>query len=101
MIITINADWRLASDPLQWTLQKRNPNSTAAKNAWRSIAHFKTLDSAVVECSRRRIRITEGTYGPEALKPLCDALDAIRDDTHAALATFRTEAAAYHGRAGS
>ena len=22
MIITINPDWRLASDPLQWTLQK-------------------------------------------------------------------------------
>ncbi len=23
MIITINDDWRLASDPLQWILQKR------------------------------------------------------------------------------
>ncbi len=100
MIITINADWRLSSDPLQWILQKRNPNATADRNRWRPIGYFGRLDAAVVACSRRRIRVLAGTYGPEALTPLSDALRSVRDDVYAAPATFRTEAVAYHGRAG-
>ncbi len=100
MIITINPDWRLASDPLQWVLQKRNPNAAAEKNRWRAVGFFGRFDRAVVECSRRRLLIAEGTYGPEALKPLSDALLRIERDIRAALATFCTEAAAYHGRAG-
>ena len=101
MIITINDDWRLASDPLQWVLQKRNPNATDEKNRWRSVGCFGRFDGAVVECSRRRIRILPGVYGPEALKPLSDALTRIERDIHAALEGFQIEAAAYHGRAGS
>ena len=100
MIITINPDWRLSSDPLQWILQKRSPNATANRNRWRPIGYFGRLDDAVVACSRRRIRILPEVCGPEALKPLSDALRSVRDDVHAALASFRTEAAAYHGRAG-
>ena len=98
MIITINDDWRLASDPLQWILQKRY--QTKGEVRWRSIAFFGNLDRAIVELSRRRILILDGTYHPEALKPLSDALRSLRDDICAALATFQTEAAAYHGRAG-
>ncbi len=100
MIITINEDWRVASDPLQWILQKRNPGATAEKNRWRALGFFGSFDRAVVECSRRRIRILPGVYHPEALKPLSDALLRIERDIRAALATFQTEAAAYHGRAG-
>ncbi len=98
MIITINEDWRLASDPLQWVLQKCYQSK--GEERWRAIAFFGDLDRAIVELSRRRILILAGTYHPEALKPLSDALRSVRDDARAALATFQTEAAAYHGRAG-
>ncbi len=100
MIIQVNADWRLASDPLQWILQKRNPNATADRNRWRPIGYFGRLDNAVVACSRRRIRVLAGTYGPEALTPLSDALRSVHDDVRAALESFQTEAAVYAGRAG-
>ncbi len=98
MIITINPDWRLASDPLQWVLQKRYQSK--GEERWRALAFFGDLDRAVVELSRRRILILAGTFHPEALKPLSAALSSIRDDIRAALASFQTEAAAYHGRAG-
>ncbi len=98
MIITINPDWRLASDPLQWVLQKRYQSK--GEERWRALAFFGDLDRAIVELSRRRILILAGTYHPEALAPLSDALRSVRDDVYAALATFHTEAAAYHGRAG-
>ena len=98
MIITLNEDWRLASDPLQWVLQKSYQSK--GEERWRALAFFGNLDRAIVELSRRRILILDGTYHPEALKPLSDALRSLRDDTRAALATFKTEAAAYAGRAG-
>ncbi len=97
MIITINEDWRLASDPLQWVLQKRYQSKGEVR--WQAKGFFQNIDRAIVECSRRRILILAGTYRPEALKPLSDALRSVRDDARAALATFQTEAAAYHGRA--
>ena len=94
MIITINPDWRLASDSLQWVLQKRK--LVKGEERWRSLAFFGDLDRAVCELARRRIRILPGVYGPEALKPLVTSLDQLRDDIHAALEGFKTEAAAYH-----
>ncbi len=100
MIITINPDWRLASDPLQWMLQKSYQSK--GEERWRSIAFFGDIDRAIVELSRRRILVFPGSYpAADALGPLSDALRSVRDDTRAALATFQTEAAAYHGRAGS
>ncbi len=88
MIMQINPDWRLASDPLQWILQKRY--QTKGEVRWRSLDLFGNLDKAIVELRRRRILILAGTYHPEALKPLSDALRSVRDDVHAALAAFRT-----------
>ncbi len=98
MIITINPDWRLASDPLQWAIQKRWASEKDER--WNGVAYFRDLDRALVELARRRVGILEGSYRAEALMPLHRALQAIRDDIRAALATFQTEAAAYHARAG-
>ena len=98
MIITINEDWRLASDPLQWVLQKRYQSK--GEERWRALAFFGDLDRAICELSRRRILILPGTYRPEVLKPLSDALRNIRDDIRTALASFQIEAAAYAGRTG-
>ncbi len=99
MIIQINPDWRLASDPLQWILQKRYQSK--GEDQWRPVAFFGRLDGALQELHRRRIRCLSGTYpGSEALRPLSDALCSVAEEIRAALATFNTEAAAYAGRAG-
>ena len=98
MIVTINPNWRLASDSLQWILQKHYRSK--GEERWRALAFFGDLDRAIVELTRRRILILDGTYHLEALKPLSDALRRLRDDIRAALEGFKTEAAAYHGRAG-
>ncbi len=98
MIITINEDWRLASDPLQWAIQKRWASEKDER--WNGVAYFRYFDHALVELARRRIGILEGSYRAEALMPLHRALQVISNDIRAALATFQTEAAAYHGRAG-
>ena len=99
MIIQITPDWRIASDPLQWILQHRYTKK--GEDAWRSIGFFIDLERACVELARRQVHQLQGTYGPEALKPLSDALITIKDDARAALRSFKIEAGAYHGKAGS
>ncbi len=99
MIITINDDWRLASDSLQWVLQRRYQSK--GEDQWQAKAFFGRLDAALQELVRRRIRCLPGAYpGAEALRPLSHALITVHEEITAALATFRTEASAYHGRAG-
>ncbi len=60
MIITINDDWRLASDSLQWVLQKRYQSK--GEDQWQAKAFFGRLDAALQELVRRRIRCLPGTY---------------------------------------
>jgi hypothetical protein len=99
MIITINDDWRLASDSLQWVLQRRYQSK--GEDQWQAKAFFGRLDAALQELVRRRIRCLPGAYpGAEALRPLSHALITVHEEITAALSTFQTEAAAYHGRAG-
>ena len=95
MIITLNEDWRVASDPLQWILQRRTPSGR-----WTNVGYFGDLERAVLQAARRQVRLLRGTLPPEALLPLQQALAAVHADIRTALATFQTEASAYHGRAG-
>ena len=85
MIVQINPDWRLVSDPLQWKTQRRRFVKGAPK--WDNISYHRTLDNAVLCLARRRIRLLGGEYGPEALIPLCQALDSLRTEIGAALGT--------------
>ncbi len=95
MIIQLSEDWRVASDPLQWILQRREP-----RGRWINVGYFGRLERAVLEAARRQVRRLGGEYPSEALMSLHRSLAAIHDDITAALATFQTEAAAYAGRAG-
>ncbi len=95
MIIQLSEDWRVASDPLQWILQRRTPSGR-----WTNVGYFGDLERAVLQAARRQVRLLRGTFPSEALLPLQQALAAVHADIRAALATFQTEAAAYHGRAG-
>lgn len=90
MIISINPDWRIASDPLQWIVQKRR--TVNGRDKWDRLAFFRDLERAVLWLVRRRVRLIEGEYGAEALIPLHQALDSIREDVQAALKTIITEA---------
>ncbi len=95
MIIQLSEDWRVASDPLQWILQKRTPSGR-----WTNVGYFGDLERAVLQVARRRVRLLRGAYPSEALLPLQQALAAVQADIHAALEGFKTEAAAYAGRVG-
>ena len=83
MIIRINQDWRIASDPLQWIVQKRR--TVKGQDKWDSLAFFGKLDGAVLHLARRRMRMLPGSYGPEALPLLCQALDRLEAEISTAL----------------
>jgi hypothetical protein len=90
MIIQINNDWRLDSDSLQFILQHRHEAKNADADArWRNIGYFASLDSAICELARRRIRILPGVYGPDALPLLSCAIDEIKADVAAVLESLR------------
>ena len=96
MIITINDDWRLRSDALQWVIERRKKRMTADDSRkhsgqWASVAFFGDLAQSLRWLAERRIRASEGEYPAAALEPLCDTLQAIREDTNRALATIETE----------
>lgn len=78
MIVRINRVWRIASDLLQWIVQKRR--TVKGQDKWDSLAFFGDLDRAVIHLARRRVRMLPGSYGPEALPTLCQALDRIRHE---------------------
>lgn len=91
MIIRINDDWRIASDPLQWIIQKRR--TVKGQEKWDSLAFFGDLDRAVLHLARRRVRLLPGSYGPEALPVLCQALDRLKAEISSVLsATSRDHA---------
>ncbi len=84
MIIQINPDWRIRSDPYNWIIEKRRQGG--AKERWNAVAYYGDLDKAIVGLVQRRIRVMEGTYHAEALTPLCRALAGMREEISAALA---------------
>ena len=104
MIIHINADWRIRSDPLQWILDHRPEREqalAAGSKEWRPIGYFKFMAEALLEAAERQVRHLPGIYGPETLETLQGALLSIREDIQRGLEGFRTEAEAYARRAGS
>ncbi len=86
MIIQINADWRVCSDPLQWIVQRRTV--VKGEDKWNAKSFHHTLDHAVMWCAQRRIRAMGGEHPPETLNALCAALDSLRDDIRSALSGF-------------
>ena len=90
MIINLNADWRLRSDPLQWILERRRilkkRNTGQEYEDWHVEGFYGTLDAAVVSCIERRLRFMDGEYPPDALEALHTALDSLRREVRAVLA---------------
>lgn len=87
MIIQLGPTWRLESDELQWVLQRR-------WGKWRAVGFFGTLDHAIIACARQRINLVPGTFPPEALIELTEALDTVKADVKRALVEIEDKKAA-------
>ena len=87
MIIHLNTDWRISSDPHQWILEHRvTANKARGEHRWRNIGYFHTLLQAVQEAAQRAIRLMTGSFGPDALEPLLARCDTLLAEITAALA---------------
>ncbi len=88
MIIQINPDWRIRSDPYNWIIEARRKGGS--KERWNAVGYYGDLNRAVLGLVQRRIRVMEGTYHAEALAPLCRALAGLDGEISQALADVRT-----------
>ncbi len=95
MIIHINPDWRIRSDPLNWIIEKRRKGG--AKERWNAMGYYGDLDGAVLGLAQRRLRVMEGTYHAEAVAPLCRALAGLEREISQALADVVTRLALKEG----
>ncbi len=70
VIIQINSDWRIRSDPYNWIIETRRKGGTGER--WNAVAYYGDLDRAVLGLVQRRIRVMEGTLpcrSPRATVP--------------------------------
>ncbi len=88
MIIQINPDWRIRSDPYNWIIEARRKGGAGER--WNAVGYYGDLDRAVLGLVQRRIRVMEGTYHAAALAPLCRALAGLDGEISQVLADVRT-----------
>ena len=95
MILQVNEDWRIASDPLQWIVQRRYMRK--GKADWKSVAFHGSINAAAWWLAQRRVREIPGTYpAADGLDALHDALRRIRWDIRSALESANAGQAHYH-----
>jgi len=88
VIIEINPDWRIRSDPYNWIIENRRKGGAGER--WNAAGYYGDLDRAVLGLVQRRIRVMEGHVHAEALAPLCRALAGLDGEISQALADVRT-----------
>ena len=88
MIIQINPDWRIRSDPYNWIIEARRKGGAGER--WNAVGYYGDLDRAVLGLVQRRIGVMAGTYHAEALAPLCRALAGLEREISQALANVVT-----------
>jgi len=84
MMIRLNSDWRLRTDERCWIVERRagtrkvRRGNGTTKN-WKAEGYFTQLGNAFRFLMRKRIFLTEGEYGAQALEPLSQAITDITD----------------------
>ena len=93
MIITLNPDWRIRSDPLQWIVEQRHVRKRGEPDEyeeWVVWGYYNTLAGAVNSAVGARVRSLEGEYPHTALEPLLGFLADIRRGVDEALEGLKT-----------
>ena len=90
MIISINANWRLRSDSVQWILDHRvvsNKGTRKAKTVWKVAGFSRHLNSIILELARQEIRLirNDKVYPAETLGLIVETLDRVEADCHRAV----------------
>ena len=83
MIISLNPDWRIRSDDLQWIVERhhvRKQGEPDEYSEWRSWGYFKTLAGAVNGALGAWTRALDGEYPNTALEPLLGFLSGMREN---------------------
>lgn len=96
MIINLNPDWRIRSEPRNWILEQRHDrkrkDTGEEYEQWAVIGYWGTLDGALSACMERRLKFIDGEYPPEAMTALYTALDGMRADIRMALKQYEAAA---------
>ncbi len=58
VIININPDWRIRSDPYNWIIENRRKGG--ATERWNAMGYYGDLDGAVFGLVQRRVRVIGG-----------------------------------------
>lgn len=80
MIININPDWRLRTDPLQWILEEHydvESREGESYERWRPVGFHSSFGEALKHLARRRIKCIEGECDSTALYEVHDTLAVI------------------------
>jgi len=83
MIISLNPDWRIRSDPLQWIVDHRHvrkPGEPDEYVEWVVWGYFSTLAGAVNSTVGGMVRSLDGEYPHTAIEPLLGLLSGIREN---------------------
>ena len=90
MILRVNNEWRIVSEPQQWVAQRLivvQKGKTKGQETWTAQAYFTSADSAALWLAHRRVRDLPGTYpAADALEVLGAALGDMVDEIKGALA---------------
>ena len=92
IVIQINSDWRIVSDPLQWIVQRRR--TVKGKDKWDSRTFHSDLGNAVMRLASAHIRTFDAVVGPDALEVLCHFLDSLENKFLSAIGEAGIENAA-------
>ena len=90
VIISINPDWRLRSDGVNWILDHRvqsRKGTGKPKTTWKVAGFSHYLNSIILELARQEIRLIrdDKVYPAETLGLIVETLDRIEADCHRAV----------------
>lgn len=81
MIIEIDADWKIQSAPLEWTLLRKRVAGIKAKNpgevSWDVIGHYGSIPDALKGATEHILRAAETTVELDGLVHECSRVESI------------------------
>lgn len=85
MIVEINSDWRIRTDPHQWILQRRRNNG----KKWNAVGYFRDIGNLFSVLVDKQVYESDLTLPSGALVPLHRALTGLKADIMAAVETLK------------